>query len=133
MYQNRTLTAYADPNTYTIKYNGNGNTGGSTASSAHTYDVFKALTTNGFTKTGYAFQGWATSASGPVVYTNGQSVKNITSTNGDVINLYAVWVICLIRDDILPYIRIGSTNQPMMPRIFYNGAWHWFLMNIKRN
>lgn len=133
MYQNRTLTAYADPNTYTIKYNGNGNTGGSTASSAHTYDVFKALTTNGFTKTGYAFQGWATSASGPVVYTNGQSVKNITSTNGDVINLYAVWVICLIRDDILPHIRIGSTNQPMMPRIFYNGAWHWYLMNIKRN
>lgn len=117
-------------NTYTIKYNGNGNTGGSTASSTHTYDSSKALTTNGFTKTGYAFQGWATSASGPVVYTNGQSVKNITSTNGGVINLYAVWVKILIRNDVLPYIRIGSTNQPMMPRIFHNGAWHWFLINI---
>ncbi len=127
----RTITAYADPNTYTIKYNGNGNTGGSTASSTHTYDSSKALTTNGFTKTGYAFQGWATSASGPVVYTNGQSVKNLISTNGGVINLYAVWVKSLIRNDVLPYIRISSTNQPMMPRIFYNGAWHWFLMNIK--
>ena len=117
-------------NTYTIKYNGNGNTGGSTSSSTHTYDEAKPLTENGFTKTGYVFQGWATSASGPVVYTNGQSVKNLTSTNGDVINLYAVWVKILIRNDVLPYIRIGSTNQPMMPRIFHNGAWHWYLMNI---
>ena len=130
MSRDRTITAYADPNTYTIKYNGNGNTGGSTASSTHTYDSSKALTTNGFTKTGYVFQGWATSASGPVVYTNGQSVKNITYTNGGVINLYAVWVKILIRNDVLPYIRIGSTNQPMMPRIFHNGAWHWYLMNI---
>ena len=117
-------------NTYTIKYNGNGNTGGSTSSSTHTYDSSKALTKNGFTKTGYAFKGWATSASGPVVYMDGQSVKNITSTNGGVINLYAVWVKILIRNDVLPYIRIGSTNQPMMPRIFHNGAWHWYLMNI---
>lgn len=131
MSRDRTITAYADPNTYTIKYNGNGNTGGSTASSTHTYDSSKALTTNGFTKTGYVFQGWATSASGPVVYTDGQSVKNITSTNGDVINLYAVWGKILIRDDVLPYIRIGSTNQPMMPRIFHNGAWHWFLIKLK--
>lgn len=129
----KTVVANWTANTYTIKYNGNGNTSGSTASSTHTYDSSKALTTNGFTKTGYAFQGWATSASGPVVYTNGQSVKNLTSTNGAVINLYAVWVESLIRDDILPHIRIGSTNQPMMPRIFYNGAWHWYLMNIKRN
>lgn len=130
---NKTVVANWTVNTYTIKYNGNGNTGGSTASSTHTYDESKTLTANGFTKTGYAFRGWATSASGPVVYTNGQSVKNLTSTNGAVINLYAVWVESLIRDDILPHIRIGSTNQPMMPRIFYNGAWHWFLMNIKRN
>lgn len=133
MNADRTITAYADPNTYTIKYNGNGNTGGSTASSTHTYDEAKPLTENGFTKTGYIFQGWATSASGPIVYMNGQSVKNLTSTNGDVINLYAVWGKILIRDDVLSYIRIGSTNQPMMPRIFHNGAWHWFLINIKRD
>lgn len=133
MNADRTITAYADPNTYTIKYNGNGNTGGSTSSSTHTYDEAKPLTKNGFTKTGYVFQGWATSASGPVVYTDGQSVKNLTSTNGGVINLYAVWGKILIRNDVLPYIRIGSTNQPMMPRIFHNGSWHWFLINIKRD
>ena len=60
-----TVNLYAiwDANTYTVKYNGNNNTGGSTASSSHTYDTAKALTTNGFTRTGYTFTGWSTSAS----------------------------------------------------------------------
>ena len=50
-----TYNVYAKwtPITYTATYNGNGNTGGSTGSSLHTYDVSKALTSNGFTKTGY--------------------------------------------------------------------------------
>ena len=77
--------------TYTVTYNGNGNTGGSTASSSHTYGTAKALTSNGFTKTGYSFAGWATSASGSVVYSNGQSVSNLTATNGGTVNLYAKW------------------------------------------
>ena len=38
------------PNTYTIKYDGNGATGGSTVSSSHTYDSSKNLTKNGFEK-----------------------------------------------------------------------------------
>ena len=60
-----TVNLYAiwDANAYTVKYNGNNNTGGSTASSSHTYDTAKALTTNGFTRTGYTFTGWSTSAS----------------------------------------------------------------------
>lgn len=48
--------------TYTVKYNGNGNTGGSTANSSHTYDVAKNLTANGFTRTGHTFAGWSTSS-----------------------------------------------------------------------
>lgn len=89
------LTLYAQytPNTYKVVYNGNGATGGSTATSSHTYDVSKALTSNGFTRTGYTFKGWATSASGGVAYANGASVKNLTSTNGGTVNLYAVWQI----------------------------------------
>ena len=35
-------------NTYTITYDGNGATGGSTATSNHTYDVPKNLTPNGY-------------------------------------------------------------------------------------
>lgn len=37
------------------------------------------------------FLGWARSASGDVAFSNGQYVKNLTSTNNDTINLYAKW------------------------------------------
>ncbi|MDR3339363.1 MAG: InlB B-repeat-containing protein [Candidatus Symbiothrix sp.] len=88
---NRTLVANFTANTYTVVYNGNGNTGGSTVSSSHTYDVAKNLTANGFTKTGYTFAGWATSATGAVVYSNSQSVSNLTATNNGTVTLYAKW------------------------------------------
>ena len=87
------LNLYAQwtPITYTISYNGNGNTGGSTASSTHTYDVAKNLTANGFTKTGYTFAGWATSQSGNVVHADKASVKNLSATQGATITFYAKW------------------------------------------
>lgn len=88
---NTTLYARWVPYTYTVAYNGNGNTGGSTASSTHTVGVAKALTANGFTKTNYTFAGWATSASGSVVYSNSQSVTNLSTTNGATVTLYAKW------------------------------------------
>ena len=84
-----TYCAIYQPNTYTIVYHGNGNTGGSTESSSHTYDTAKALTSNGFTKTGYRFIGWSTSPKGDVVYSDGQNVKNLTATG--TVNLYAQW------------------------------------------
>ncbi|MCM1508432.1 MAG: InlB B-repeat-containing protein [Ruminococcus flavefaciens] len=92
--QGATVNLYAQwtPITYTVKYNGNGSTGGSTASSTHTYDTAKALTANGFTKTGHTFSGWNTKANGSgTSYSNKQSVKNLTSTSGATINLYAQW------------------------------------------
>ncbi len=85
-----TLYAVWKPYTYKISYNANGGTG-STASSIHTYDEAKPLTPNGFTKTGYTFVGWATEAGGTVVYTNGQSVTNLSSIDGIIVTLYAIW------------------------------------------
>jgi len=106
-----TLFAKWTPITYTVAYNGNGNTGGTTASSTHTYDAAKALTTNGFTRAytvtydfngsgasnttataTYTFKEWNTApAGGETSYTDGQSVMNLTSTDGATINLYAQW------------------------------------------
>ena len=86
-----TLTARWNPNTYYIKFNGNGNTGGSMSNLTMTYDTAKNLTSNGFSKTGHTFAGWATSANGSVVYSNAQSVKNLTTTSGGTYNLYAKW------------------------------------------
>lgn len=85
------LYAVWKANTYTVTYNANGGTG-TTANSSHTYDTAKALTANGFTRAGYTFLGWSTSASAATAtYTNRQSVKNLTATNGATVTLYAVW------------------------------------------
>lgn len=89
-----TVTLYAiwTANTYYVKFNGNGNTGGSTAQETFTYGTAKALTSNGFTRTGYTFSKWNTNSSGTgTSYTNGQSVKNLTATSGGTVNLYAIW------------------------------------------
>ena len=87
---NTTLYAVWTPNPYRVYYNANGGTG-STASSRHTYDEAKTLTANGFARTGYTFSGWATQAGETVTYTNGQSVTNLSSTDGAEIMLYAIW------------------------------------------
>jgi len=87
------LHAHWTPITYTVAYNGNGSTGGSTADSTHKYDVPRELTANGFTRTGYTFAGWATSTNGGKVYNNSASVTNLSSTDGATITLYASWTI----------------------------------------
>ena len=76
--------------TYTVKFNGNGNTGGSMSAQEFTCGESKALTANAFTKTGHTFAGWATTANGSVVYNDKQSV-NLSSTNDATITLYAQW------------------------------------------
>ena len=87
-----TIKAKWSANTYTIVYNGNGATGGSTANSSHTYDTTKTLTVNGFTKNGYTFKGWNTKADGTgTAYYNNQGVLNLTTTNGGTVTLYAQW------------------------------------------
>ncbi|MBQ7542697.1 MAG: InlB B-repeat-containing protein, partial [Clostridia bacterium] len=76
----KTLYAKWTGISYTVAYNGNGNTGGSTASSTHTYGTAKNLTANGFTRTAtvsysvdggnavsastvsFAFKNWTTKA-----------------------------------------------------------------------
>ena len=77
--------------TYTVVYNANGGSG-TMSNSTHTYGVAKALNANKFTRTGYTFLGWATSSTATkATYTDKQSVKNLTSTDGGKVTLYAVW------------------------------------------
>ena len=88
----RNITLTTAPNTYTVKYDGNTATSGSTTDSPHTYDAAKALTANGFTKTGYTFKEWNTAADGSgTAYANNASVKNLTAVNGGTVTLYAQW------------------------------------------
>lgn len=63
---------------------------GSTATMKIPTEVSRNLTNNGFTLTGYTFAGWATSANGSAVYSNGQSIKNLATTD-QTATLYAKW------------------------------------------
>ena len=88
------LAAYAiyTANTYSVVFNKNheGATG-SMSNQAFTYAVAQNLTANAFVRDGYHFDGWATTSDGNVVYTDGQSVSNLTSDNNGTFNLYAHW------------------------------------------
>lgn len=120
--KNGTKTAYAKwtPITYKVAYNGNTSTSGSMSESSHTYDVSKNLTANAFLKTGYSFQGWATTAGGNVVYGDGASVKNLTPTNGATVTLYAKWNPNTIT---LNFNGNGSTSGSVNNQVFtYDAA-----------
>ena len=86
------LTANWTPIKYTITYEGNGATGGSTPSSNHTYDKPQTLTPNGFHKDGYYFDSWNTKPDGTGnSYQDEEEVKNLTSKDGDTVTLHAQW------------------------------------------
>ncbi len=68
-----------------VTFKANGGTG-SDYTQRVTYNTNTALTANTFTKTGYDFAGWATSADGDVVYAGGANVKLTAHTN-----LFAKW------------------------------------------
>lgn len=88
---NATYTAAWTANTYTVQYLPNGGTG-EMAAQTFTYDAEQALTQNAFTRAGYDFRGWNTSATGAAVqYTDGAAVRNLSADKDAVVKLYAVW------------------------------------------
>jgi uncharacterized repeat protein (TIGR02543 family) len=89
---NVTLYAKWTANTYTIVYNGNGSTGGTTVNSVHTYDTPRALNINGFARPGFTFVGWGLSPTDTVpTYMNQESILNLSSQQGATFTLYAIW------------------------------------------
>lgn len=56
------------------------------------YDIYKNLADNQFSLVGWAFKGWTEKADGNgQLYSDGQSVKNLASQEGAIVNLYALW------------------------------------------
>ena len=94
-----TMYSFFRANSYTIAYDANDGTG-TTASSTHYYGVAKTLTSNGFSKDGYTFDGWNTEPDGSgSSYTNGQSVTSLSSTQDATVTLYAQWKQVITLDD----------------------------------
>ena len=103
-----TITATYAANPYTVAFDDNvddSSVTGTMASQSFTYGAAQNLTDNAFTRTGYTFSGWATSAGGTVAYDDEESVNNLTAENGATVTLYAVW------DPIAPTIKWEKTDN----------------------
>ena len=86
-------TATKTANKYSIEYNSNGGSG-TTASTQCTYDVEATIAQNAFVgPEGYkGFVKWNTNANGTgTTYNPGDKVKNLNSTQGGKVILYAIW------------------------------------------
>ena len=80
------------PGTLTINFDGNGSTGGSTASQQIAAGNSASLNANGFTRTGYVFTGWNTAADGSgISYADGADYTVTPATGDATITLYAQW------------------------------------------
>jgi uncharacterized repeat protein (TIGR02543 family) len=85
--QGSTLYAQWSLNTYTITFSENYGTTPATTTQNLVYNAVANLSPNAFTRSGYAFAGWATSSAGPVAYADGASY---TMGAGNA-TLYAIW------------------------------------------
>ena len=82
----------SNPGTLTINFNGNGSTGGNTASQQIAAGNTASLNTNGFTRTGYVFTGWNTAADGSgTSYADGDDYAVTPATGDATVTLYAQW------------------------------------------
>ncbi len=81
----KSTTISCPERTYSVTFNANGGSG-APASQTKTYNVALTLSSTIPTRSGYAFNGWATSANGAVAYAAGASYTG----NADLA-LYAVW------------------------------------------
>lgn len=105
---NAALTLYAiwQINTWTVSYNSSTSDSVSNmpSSQTKTYNQTLTLSSNIPTRTGYDFQGWATSSSGSVAYAAGASY-----TSNAAITLYAVWQ---IKTYTVSYNANGGSGAP---------------------
>lgn len=82
----------SNPGTLTINFNGNGSTGGSTASQQIAAGNSASLNANGFTRNGYVFTGWNTAADGSgTSYADGADYTVTPATGNISVTLYAQW------------------------------------------
>lgn len=78
---------------YSITFDGNGNTSETMDNQSFVYGTPQNLNENLFERTGYTFTDWNTEADGSgTTYDNSTSVNNLTSENKGTVVLYAQWI-----------------------------------------
>ena len=87
---NVTVYAHWVGNGYTVRFAGNGATGGGTPDQAFQYNIGQNLRRNGFTRDGYTFTGWKR-ADNQQAYGDGQWVTNLTTQPNGIVTMVAQW------------------------------------------
>ena len=87
---NVTVYAHWVGNGYTVRFAGNGATGGNTPDQAFQYNIGQNLRRNGFTRDGYTFTGWKR-ADNQQAYGDGQWVNNLTTQPDGIVTMVAQW------------------------------------------
>ncbi len=87
---NVTVYAHWVGNGYTVRFTGNGATGGNTPDQAFQYNIGQNLHRNGFTRDGYTFTGWKR-ADNQQAYGDGQWVNNLTTQPNGIVTMVAQW------------------------------------------
>ena len=87
---NVTVYAHWVGNGYTVRFAGNGATGGGTPDQAFQYNIGQNLHRNGFVRDGYTFTGWKR-ADSQQAYGDGQWVTNLTTQPNGIVTMVAQW------------------------------------------
>lgn len=87
---NVTVYAHWVGNGYTVRFAGNGATGGGTPDQAFQYNIGQNLHRNGFVRDGYTFTGWKR-ADNQQAYGDGQWVNNLTTQPNGIVTMVAQW------------------------------------------
>ena len=87
---NVTVYAHWIGNGYTVRFTGNGATGGNTPDQAFQYNIGQNLHRNGFVRDGYTFTGWKR-ADNQQAYGDGQWVTNLTTQPDGIVTMVAQW------------------------------------------
>ena len=87
---NVTVYAHWVGNGYTVRFAGNGATGGGTPDQAFQYNIGQNLPRNGFVRDGYTFTGWKR-ADNQQAYGDGQWVTNLTTQPDGIVTMVAQW------------------------------------------
>ena len=146
-YGDVTMTAQYTGNQYYVQFNGNGSTSGTMYNQTFTYGEQQALTANEYSRGGYVFAGWATSATASNAnYPDQGMVTNLSPTAGATVTLYAVWQKntytvtydanggSITTPGVTQYTITDVINLPVVSRNGYtllgwrptenNGSWH---------
>ena len=87
---NVTVYAHWVGNGYTVRFAGNGATGGGIPDQAFQYNIGQNLHRNGFVRDGYTFTGWKR-ADNQQAYGDGQWVTNLTTQPDGIVTMVAQW------------------------------------------